>query len=81
MISPETERPTGGRTEVPWLDERGIYSRGRFGTWRYEVGNMDHAVKMGIAAARRIVDGTAEELVPAELVFAGTAGAVPGSSR
>ena len=22
MISPETERPTGGRTEVPWLDER-----------------------------------------------------------
>ena len=39
----------------PWLDARGIYSRGRFGTWRYEVGNMDHAVKMGVDVARRIV--------------------------
>jgi UDP-galactopyranose mutase len=44
----------------PWLTERGIYSRGRFGSWRYEIGNMDHAVKMGIDVAGRIVAGTAE---------------------
>lgn len=39
----------------PWLERRGILSRGRFGSWRYELGNMDHAVKMGIDAARRLV--------------------------
>ena len=59
--------PTLGRdralaTIQPWLAERGILSRGRFGAWRYEIGNMDHAVKMGIDVARRIVLGEAEEL-------------------
>lgn len=48
---------------LPWLDARGVYSRGRFGTWRYEVGNMDHAVKMGIDVARRIAVDAPEELV------------------
>jgi protoporphyrinogen oxidase len=45
----------------PWLMDRGIYARGRFGAWRYEIGNMDHAVKMGIDVARLLVDGTPEE--------------------
>jgi protoporphyrinogen oxidase len=60
--------PTRGRDAalavvVPWLDAQGIFSRGRFGTWRYEVGNMDHAVKMGVDVARRIATGAREELV------------------
>jgi protoporphyrinogen oxidase len=46
----------------PWLMERDIYSRGRLGSWRYEVGNMDHAVKMGVDVARRVVKGAPEEL-------------------
>jgi protoporphyrinogen oxidase len=46
----------------PWLMQHGIYSRGRFGSWKYEIGNMDHAVKMGIDAARAIVAGEAEEV-------------------
>jgi protoporphyrinogen oxidase len=59
--------PTLGRrraleTIQPWLMERGIYSRGRFGSWRYEIGNMDHAVKMGVDIARRLVRGDDEEL-------------------
>jgi protoporphyrinogen oxidase len=59
--------PTLGRdralaTIQPWLQERGIYSRGRFGSWRYEIGNMDHAVKMGVDVARLIVEGRPEEL-------------------
>lgn len=62
--------PTRGRdavlsTVVPWLEERDIYPRGRFGTWRYEIGNMDHAVKMGIDVARRLVTGAAEDLLTA----------------
>ncbi|MFD4574979.1 protoporphyrinogen/coproporphyrinogen oxidase [Streptomyces sp. NPDC058417] len=60
--------PTLGRDEVlaqvmSWMEERGIYPRGRFGTWRYEIGNMDHAVKMGIDIARRLLNGTREELL------------------
>ncbi len=59
--------PTLGRDEAlrivqPWLMERNIYSRGRFGSWKYEIGNMDHAVKMGIDVARTIVKGAPEEL-------------------
>jgi len=46
----------------PWLMARDIYSRGRFGAWRYEAGNMDHAVKMGIDAARALLSGAREEL-------------------
>jgi len=50
----------------PWLMQHDIYSRGRFGSWRYEIGNMDHAVKMGIDAARLIVDQTPEEVWPSD---------------
>jgi protoporphyrinogen oxidase len=46
----------------PWLLEQNILSRGRFGSWKYEIGNMDHAVKMGLDAARLIVQKTPEEL-------------------
>ncbi|MEO6125849.1 MAG: FAD-dependent oxidoreductase [Ilumatobacteraceae bacterium] len=58
--------PTLGRdralaTIQPWLMDRSILSRGRFGAWRYELGNMDHAVKMGVDAARLIADGTVEQ--------------------
>jgi protoporphyrinogen oxidase len=60
--------PTVGRDQAlaaiqPWLAEQGIYSRGRFGGWRYELGNMDHAVKMGVDVARRLVTGSDEPLL------------------
>ena len=59
--------PTLGRdralaTIQPWLTEQRIYSRGRFGSWRYELGNMDHAVKMGIDVARLLAEGRPEEV-------------------
>jgi protoporphyrinogen oxidase len=58
--------PTLGRDAAlaviqPWLMANDIYARGRFGAWRYELGNMDHAVKMGVDVARRLVAGTPEE--------------------
>ena len=58
--------PTRGRDEAlaviqPWLMAHGIYARGRFGAWRYELGNMDHSVKMGVDVARLLVAGTPEE--------------------
>jgi protoporphyrinogen oxidase len=59
---PTLERDGALDAIQPWLMEREIYSRGRFGSWRYEIGNMDHAVKMGVDVARRLVEGTEEEL-------------------
>jgi hypothetical protein len=41
--------------------ERNIYARGRFGAWRYELGNMDHAVKMGVDVAAWIAEGVPEQ--------------------
>jgi protoporphyrinogen oxidase len=59
---PTLQRDAALGTIQPWLMANNIYSRGRFGSWRYEMGNMDHAVKMGMDAARLIVEGTPEEL-------------------
>ena len=58
--------PTLGRDDAlaviqPWLMAHDIYARGRFGAWRYELGNMDHSVKMGVDVARLLVAETAEE--------------------
>jgi hypothetical protein len=43
------------------LERRGIYSRGRFGGWRYEVGNMDHSLMQGVEFANRTI-AAGEEL-------------------
>ncbi len=59
---PTLKRDGALNTVQPWLMEHDILSRGRFGAWRYEMANMDHSVKMGVDAARRIVDRTPEEL-------------------
>jgi protoporphyrinogen oxidase len=62
---PTLERDDALALLQPWLEERHIYSRGRFGTWRYEIGNMDHATKMGVDVARAIVQHQPEELCAA----------------
>lgn len=45
---------------LPWLKERGIYSRGRFGSWKYEVGNQDHSCMVGVEAIDNIMYGARE---------------------
>jgi protoporphyrinogen oxidase len=60
---PTLERDAALSLIQPWLRGQEILSRGRFGSWRYEIGNMDHAVKMGIDAARHLVLGEPEELL------------------
>ncbi|MBN2418118.1 MAG: NAD(P)-binding protein [Deltaproteobacteria bacterium] len=37
------------------LEEAGIFSRGRFGAWRYEVGNMDHSFMQGVEFVNRLL--------------------------
>ena len=61
--TPSLERDEALRTLHPWLESRDVYSRGRFGAWRYEVGNMDHSVAQGVEWVNRIVlDDRANEL-------------------
>ncbi len=60
--------PWLGRDEVldavePVLAAAGIYSRGRFGAWRYEVSNQDHSAMQGVEAADHILLGTPETTV------------------
>nr|WP_287411369.1 FAD-dependent oxidoreductase [Pseudodesulfovibrio sp.] len=45
----------------PTLEAMQIYSRGRFGGWKYEVANMDHSVMQGVEWAERMVLGTPEK--------------------
>ena len=44
----------------PALEALHIYSRGRFGAWKYEVGNMDHSIMQGVEAVDRILSGKPE---------------------
>jgi len=48
------------QTIQPRLEAQGIFSRGRFGGWKYEVGNMDHSVMQGVEWAERMVQGLPE---------------------
>jgi protoporphyrinogen oxidase len=45
---------------LPILESYDVYSRGRFGAWRYEVSNQDHAFMQGVEAADRLVLGREE---------------------
>jgi protoporphyrinogen oxidase len=39
----------------PFLMSHDIYSRGRFGAWRYEVSNMDHSVMQGVEVVNSLL--------------------------
>ncbi|KAK5115158.1 hypothetical protein LTR85_009916 [Meristemomyces frigidus] len=58
--TPSLEREGVLKELLPKLQEMDIYSRGRFGSWRYEVGNQDHSFMLGVEAADHIVNGAAE---------------------
>ncbi|KFZ10336.1 hypothetical protein V502_08177 [Pseudogymnoascus sp. VKM F-4520 (FW-2644)] len=58
--TPSLEREGVLKQLLPALEASGIYSRGRFGSWRYEVGNQDHSFMLGVEAADHIVNGAVE---------------------
>lgn len=45
---------------LPALETLGVFSRGRFGAWKYEVGNMDHSFMQGVEVVDRILLGAQE---------------------
>ena len=56
---------------VPYLEAQGIYPRGRFGLWKYEVSNTDHSLMQGVELVDRLLLGKPEVTVgtiyPSEL--------------
>lgn len=57
---PTLDRDRGLAVLQPALLKQKIYSRGRFGAWRYEIGNMDHSVMMGVEAVGHALSGERE---------------------
>jgi protoporphyrinogen oxidase len=60
--------PTLGRDRVlsfiqTYLESKNVFSRGRFGAWKYEVANMDHSFMQGGEIVERILFGKNERTV------------------
>ena len=61
--TPSVERDSILSEVIPWLEARGIYSRGRFGMWKYEVANTDHSLMQGVELINRLLLGERETTI------------------
>lgn len=61
--TPSVERDEILSEVIPWLEARDIYSRGRFGMWKYEVSNTDHSLMQGVELVNRLVLGEPETTI------------------
>lgn len=53
--TPSVDRDERLKKVLPELEKHAIYSRGRFGAWKYEVSNQDHSMMQGVEWANRMV--------------------------
>jgi protoporphyrinogen oxidase len=58
--TPSVERDAILGEVIPYLESRDIYSRGRFGMWKYEVSNTDHTLMQGVELVDRLLLGEPE---------------------
>lgn len=49
---------------LPELERRRVYSRGRFGGWKYEVSNQDHSFMQGVELVNHLLKGEPETTFP-----------------
>jgi protoporphyrinogen oxidase len=61
--TPSVERDGILSQVIPYLEQHDIYSRGRFGMWKYEVSNTDHTLMQGVEVVNRLVLGEAESTI------------------
>jgi len=61
--TPSVERDDILKLVIPFLESRGIYSRGRFGMWKYEVSNTDHSLMQGVELVNRLILGEEETTI------------------
>lgn len=59
--TPSLERDSILDEVIPALESRDIYSRGRFGAWKYEVSNQDHSFMQGVEWVDMMTNGIAEQ--------------------
>lgn len=59
---PTTNRSHALAIIQPYLESHEVYSRGRFGAWKYEVGNMDHSFMQGVEVVDRLLKGAQEKV-------------------
>jgi len=59
---PSTHRNAALDTIHAYLEPKGIFSRGRFGSWKYEIGNQDHSLMQGVELVDRWLDGSEEKV-------------------
>jgi protoporphyrinogen oxidase len=45
---------------IPFFEHYDVYSRGRFGLWKYEVSNQDHSFMQGVEVVERLANGRTE---------------------
>jgi len=57
---PTLDRDASLAVIQPYLMSHDVYSRGRFGGWLYEIGNMDHSVMQGVEVVERVLMGNEE---------------------
>jgi len=72
--TPSVDRDKILEKVIPVLDKQDIYSRGRFGGWKYEVSNQDHSMMQGVELVNKLELGINE----LSYYFPGTANAMYG---
>ncbi|MBL7950722.1 MAG: FAD-dependent oxidoreductase [Flavobacteriales bacterium] len=58
--TPGVDRDEALREIIPYFEEHEVYSRGRFGLWKYEVSNQDHSFMQGVEIVERLINGKSE---------------------
>jgi protoporphyrinogen oxidase len=61
--TPSVERDGILAQAIPFLESHDIYSRGRFGMWKYEVANTDHSLMQGVELVNRLLLGEPESTI------------------
>ena len=61
--TPSVERDGILSQVIPFLESHEVYSRGRFGMWKYEVANTDHTLMQGVELVNRLLLGEPEKTI------------------